>query len=175
MFLQSNLTEDEEKIIKLLQLDKKAMAFDYKIDDQVKSVVFKMYEFDNEQGWVPSTGGGTLIPKSESGRIGMTLEKSPDKVTFSLQDDEGTSSITAHSPVTIERQSTTEITAYLAEEKEIKYDVEIPMAIQAFTKGYFNGDLEVEDFNSPTQFKDDIFKHVYVATVTFSTTDPESN
>lgn len=170
MYLEpAQLTEEEEKIVDLLDRDVKQCIFDFSVDDMVQSVQFHVYQL-TEGAWSPASGGGSLAFSDAEGRLVLDFGDLREGLRAEVQ-SKSTGDSSAYEKETGEEPETSGLgwgTSVLRKRMEAVYEEEIPLAMQAFTA---EDTLTLYDpaevFEHPELYAQYGYE-VYVITVSFS-------
>nr|WP_326186262.1 hypothetical protein [uncultured Oscillibacter sp.] len=130
----AQLTEEEEKIVDLLDRDIRHCMFDFSVDDTLQSAQFQVYQLV-EGAWSPASGGGSLAFSDAEGRLILDFDDLRTGLRVAVQ-SKRTGDSSAYEKDTGEEPETSGLgrgTSVLRKRTEIAYEAEIPLAMQVFT------------------------------------------
>ncbi len=165
MYIQpAELTEQEQKIADLCEMDNSSHLFDFVVDDSVKSVQIKQYHLQGG-AWVEDENLFCGSEIGKSGRIAISYKDVlPRRPHVAVQSEDGLNVISPRSKVKIPKHqamSLSEITS----KTEITYDTEIPLLVQCLADG---NTVTVNSFFDLDRYTDKDYTAVYAVTATFS-------
>ncbi len=169
----AKLTEQEQNILNLLGTDNKDnLIADFKLDDNVKSMVVSQYRLEDGK-WDPESKSSSMFTDNE-GRFAISFERLSEGMRFALQSEKqkgsSTSHFTADDQMTDEQIALSKIgvgTTKLSNKTKIEYEKEIPLVLQVITsKNEIH--LVLDSFDNPENYADKNYEAVYMITVKFS-------
>ena len=167
MYIETaQLTDEAKGITELLGIDKNYDIYDFKLDDNVKSININLYELV-DGAWEKLSGGGYYAFDNSKGRIALGFDRIGDGMTIAIQSEDGVSS-TIHDSDIENEDNLGLTTSKLSEKKEIVYEEEIPLAIQIATSKNEISSYVVDYFYQPEEYEKFDYEHVYAITVEFS-------
>lgn len=164
----TTLTENEESIIKLLNVPNDSKIFDYTLDDTVKSIIITCHTLNEDINW-EEQGAMSDDIKASSGRIGITID---DGLQISIES--GSNGISSIKPELTELlnqpMNYTDATSWLSE-TSIEPDKEIPLLVKVYTDSNSIMSYDTTSYFNPEQLKGNDL--VIAVTVCFSTETTE--
>ena len=160
----AQLTEEEEKIARLLGLNTEQRIFDFELDETVKST-YRL--IDGE--WKLETGGGDQAFSDPDGRIALAFDRLDEGIRITMQSDHTGGSTEYKSE---RNEDLDEIgsfaTSVLSEKTEVYYEEEIPLAVQVITSNNQIMSYQVDYFHSPEEYEKLGYEGVFAITIRFS-------
>ena len=160
----AQLTEEEEKIARLLGLNTEQRIFDFELDETVKST-YRL--IDGE--WKLETGGGGQAFSDRDGRIALAFDRLDEGIRITMQSDHTGGSTEYKSE---RNEDLDEIgsfaTSVLSEKTEVYYEEEIPLAVQVITSNNQIMSYQVDYFHSPEEYEKLGYEGVFAITIRFS-------
>lgn len=164
---KAQLTEQEESIAELLGANSEQLIFDFKLDNNVKSIQVNTYELVNGE-WNLISGGGGRAFADNKGRLALDFENLAEELRIALQSEHSSGS-TQYSTEPIEDfTGMTQAASFLNDIAEIVYEQEIPLVIQILTTQNSVSTYNVESFYTPDKYEKHGYEHVYAITIKFS-------
>lgn len=164
----AQLTEEEERIAALLELNTKQRIFDFVLDETVQSIQVNTYRLIDGE-WKLETGGGGQAFSDAKGRIALGFERLDDGIRIAIQSEHTGGSTEYKSE---RNEDLAEIggfaTSILSEKKEFNYEEEIPLAVQVITSKNEIVSYQVDYFNSPKEYEKLGYEGVFAITIRFS-------
>lgn len=164
----AQLTKAEENIKKLLgNAHGCEYIFDFRLDDQVKSVEVNTYALE-DGAWKLISGGGGQSMDEKSGRIALKFDMLGADLRVAIQTGDEISASEFRSPEALENHGST-ATGFMPH-AEIEYGKEIPLAMQVNTSKTAIRALDPEGaFRNPEEIAEYGYERVCLLTVMFST------
>ena len=164
----TRLTQEEKQIVELVDGSSNCHIFDFQADKSLQSIRINTYQLEDGQ-WQPFSGGGSYAFEEKGGRLSLTTEKIPLGMRCALQGSSGFSSSKYASDLSEEAFEEMGIAiAYLSNPAEIRYEEEIPLAVQIFTTQDTIHSYDVSFFHTPEEYAKYGYEYVYAVTVLFS-------
>lgn len=167
---QAELTKKEQSIFDLMKLKGSSPIYDFAVDESAKTIQIRTYKLDNGK-WVICNSYGPGDLKDYNGRIAFRFDKIAHGISTMVQVGNNTSAATVSSGPPLKDYTGMGVaTCFLSTEETIKYEKEIPLAIQTaqdLTTGSHDSG-NVQQFFQPEMLSDASYKHVYAVTVMFS-------
>lgn len=162
---KAKLTDQEDKIAKLLGVDSEHIIYDFHLDNSVKRVQVNTYKLIDGE-WKLVYGGGGLDYRDAEGRLALGFKNLAKELRIAIQSENNSSTTqyTANLPEDFRWMSSA--TSSLSDRTEILYEKEIPLVIQILTSKNYVRSFPVEQFTTPEEYKD--YEHVYAITILFS-------
>ena len=164
----AQLTEEEENIAELLELNTKYRIFDFVLDDTVQSIQVNTYRLMDGE-WKLETGGGGQAFSDANGRIALGFERLDEGIRSAIQSEH----IGGATEYKSERsEDLKEIGGYatsvLSEKTEIVYEEEIPLVIQVITSKNEVAAYQPDYFHYPERYEELGYEGVFAVTIRFS-------
>ena len=164
----AQLTEEEEKIARLLGLNTEQRIFDFELDETVKSIQVNTYRLIDGE-WKLETGGGGQAFSDRDGRIALAFDRLDEGIRITMQSDHTGGSTEYKSE---RNEDLDEIgsfaTSVLSEKTEVYYEEEIPLAVQVITSNNQIMSYQVDYFHSPEEYEKLGYEGVFAITIRFS-------
>lgn len=160
----SKLTEEENDLVDLLNIDSRNLMYDFELDETVKTLQVNMYQLKDD-GWKMFARDNESF-KDESGRMALSFDKIIESYRIAIQSDSNTRSSEQLTKVLNENYEVE--TSSLKERKEIEYEKEIPIIIQVLSSEEISDSIEIDSFYSPEVYEDKEYDSIYAITVMFS-------
>lgn len=165
MLIESvDLTKEENSIVTLIGNSMDYKIYDYKVSDKVKTININYYKLDDEGKWVKS-GGSIMNSESLDGRIAISKSKINGQVDFSIQAEEGMSTLTTN-PEIFDNKEYNSKGIIWEENLEIVLEKEIPLMIEVKTNSNSIEGLGSTSFIESERLKG--YEYVFAVTITFS-------
>lgn len=165
MLIESvDLTKEENSIVTLIGNSMDYKIYDYKVSDKVKTININYYKLDDEGKWVKS-GGSIMNSESLDGRIAISKSKINGQVDFSIQAEEGMSTLTTN-PEILDNKKYNSKGIIWEENLEIVLEREIPLMIEVKTNSNSIEGLGSTSFIESERLKG--YEYVFAVTITFS-------
>lgn len=167
----AQLTQAEEDIMELLDMEGQQQIFDFKVGKEIRRIELNAYELVDGQ-WDLFLGGGGRAFTDTEGRMALRFEKIEEDLWEAIQ-SENHSGHTGWESTAVEDEGTSidgigRATAMLSNLQEIVYEEEIPLAIQIVTSGNEIRVFDTSYFFQPEKYEEYGYDHVYAVTVRFS-------
>lgn len=163
---RAELTEEEQNILDLVNVDKNPYLWDFTLDDTVKSMTTITYELVDGD-WNEVAYSSEQFEDLD-GRIALVFDNVADGVTTGVESESkgGSQSYAPEHDINFEGMAST--TSTLSNPYDIVYDEEIPLVIQIHTTSD-----SIKSTNPEYGFFEDLdnyknYEKVYAITVTFS-------
>lgn len=163
----AKLTEQEEKLTKLLGADGDQLIYDFKVDDTVQSMQVNTYELKNGV-WHLVVGGGGQTFEDAEGRLALSVEKLAEGIRIALQSEKKSGFTKYTINPTEELEGMSHATSTLNDLTEILYEKEIPLVIQVLTTQNAISAYNLEFFYRPEVYMKYDHEYVYAVTIKFS-------
>ena len=164
----AQLTEEEEKIARLLGLNTEQRIFDFELDETVKSIQVNTYRLIDGE-WKLETGGGGQAFSDRDGRIALAFDRLDEGIRITMQSDHTGGSTEYKSE---RNEDLDEIgsfaTSVLSEKTEVYYEEEIPLAVQVITSNNQIMSYQVDYFHSLEEYEKLGYEGVFAITIRFS-------
>lgn len=166
----AQLTKAEENIKKLLgNAHGCEYTFDFRLDDQVKSMQINTYALD-DGAWKLISGGGGQSLEKKSGRLALKFETLGQELRVAVQAGDEISASEFRSPEDMENHGSTATGSM--PHALIEYGKEIPLVMQVNTSKTAIRALDPEGaFRNPEELAGYGYERVCLLTVMFSTED----
>lgn len=172
MYLQTaELTEQETAILQLAGADLNEKIYDFRADASLRSVRLRIYLLQGD-GW-EQVSGTTLQEFEGGGRIAVTFDDLGAGHRFALQGKDAFSASAHRSDAPPDRTGTQMVTSWLSGCQELRYEEEIPLALQVCTAKNEVRSPDLSGFFQPEVYQD--YEFVYAVTVEFSRQTVEEN
>lgn len=164
----AQLTEEETDIVNLLGINQGQRIFDFKVDETVQVMNISVYELVDGQ-WDAFIGGhGGRVFTDSKGRIALTFDHLGDGIREALQSENYSGSTAMDIIRDPDPEGTSWATSLLSRQEEIRYEEEIPLAIQIVTNKNEIRSFDTSYFFHPEEYEQYGYDHVYAVTVLFS-------
>lgn len=164
----AQLTEEETDIVNLLGINQGQRIFDFKVDETVQVMNISVYELVDGQ-WDAFIGGhGSRVFTDSKGRIALTFDHLGDGIREGLQSENYSGSTAMNITREPDPEGTSWATSLLSHQEEIRYEEEIPLAIQIVTTKNEIRSFDTSYFFHPEEYEQYGYDHVYAVTVLFS-------
>lgn len=164
----AKLNEDETAIAKLLGADMDQHIYDYRADDELKSVRINAYELVDGK-WENCIGGGAMAVSGGEGRFALAFDVLPDGLRTAFQHGEESSASTWTAPQKLDITGMSRSSVRLEELSSFEYEEEIALMAQIITRKNEIKSLSPDEvLSSPEKIAEYGYDHVYLVTVTFS-------
>lgn len=164
----AQLTEEETDIVNLLGINQGQRIFDFKVDETVQVMNISVYELVDGQ-WDAFIGGhGSRVFTDSKGRIALTFDHLGDGIREALQSENYSGSTAMDIIRDPDPEGTSWATSLLSHQEEIRYEEEIPLAIQVVTTKNEIRSFDTSYFFHPEEYEQYGYDHVYAVTVLFS-------
>lgn len=164
----AQLTEEEEKIARLLGLNTEQRIFDFELDETVKSIQVNTYRLIDGE-WKLENGGGGQAFSDPDGRIALAFDRLDEGIRIAIQSEHTGGSTEYKSE---RNEDLDEIgsfaTSVLSEKIEFDYEEEIPLAVQVITSNNQIMSYQVDYFHSPEEYEKLGYEGVFAITIRFS-------
>ena len=168
MYLKKvELTKAEEGIAKLLgAANGSELIYDFKVDENVRSISVNSYELIDGK-WELISGGGGYAMNEKTGRIALRFENlgAGMRVAMQLGDD---FTATEHK-TQLPDDNMSRASAMMTDQTQVIYGEEIPLVMQISTDKNEVRSFLPEEFHDPGRIAEFGYEHVYAVTVMFST------
>ncbi len=165
MYLQmADLTEQETALLQLVGADRNEKIYDFRADASLRSVRLRLYLLQGD-GW-EQVGDTTLQEFEGGGRIAVTFDDLGAGHRFALQGKDAFSASAHRSDAPPDRTGTQMVTSWLSQRQELRYEEEIPLALQVCTEKNEVRSPDLSGFFQPEVYQD--YEFVYAVTVEFS-------
>ncbi len=161
------LTEEEENIAELLGANTDDLIYDFVLDETVKTIQINTYELKDGK-WNLVSGGGGQAFKDMSGRLALSFDNLAEGLRTAIQSENSGGFTKYESEPEEEQKDMMRGTSTLNETKEVVYEQEIPLVIQAHTSGNSINNYPVDYYFTPEQYELQGYNYVYAITVMFS-------
>lgn len=166
---KAELSQQETQLLELISQKDTNAIFDYCVDDKVKSVTVMCYELGENGDWI-NHGGGSYPIDREKGRIAVSLNNIGEKFRVGIEKEDGIVFSEHNFNESIDISNLFENTSIINSE-EIKYEKEIPVAMQIITSSESVMNNAIKYFYEPQKLLEQKYKYVYAITVEFSETE----
>lgn len=167
----AQLTEEETDIVNLLGINQGQRIFDFKVDETVQVMNISVYELVDGQ-WDAFIGGqehsNGRVFTDPKGRIALTFDHLGDGIREALQSENYSGSTAMDIIRDPDPEGTSWATSLLSHQEEIRYEEEIPLAIQVVTTKNEIRSFDTSYFFHPEEYEQYGYDHVYAVTVLFS-------
>lgn len=167
----AQLTEEETDIVNLLGINQGQRIFDFKVDETVQVMNISVYELVDGQ-WDAFIGGqehsNGRVFTDPKGRIALTFDHLGDGIREGLQSENYSGSTAMDITRAPDPEGTNWATSLLSRQEEIRYEEEIPLAIQIVTTKNEIRSFDTSYFFHPEEYEQYGYDHVYAVTVLFS-------
>lgn len=167
----AQLTEEETNIVQLLGFNLEQKIFDFKVDETVQVMNISVYELVDGQ-WDAFIGGqehsNGRVFTDPKGRIALTFDHLGDGIREALQSENYSGSTAMDIIRDPDPEGTSWATSLLSRQEEIRYEEEIPLAIQIVTTKNEIRSFDTSYFFHPEEYEQYGYDHVYAVTVMFS-------
>lgn len=164
---KAQLSEQEESIAKLLGANSEQLIYDFKLDNNVKSVQINTYELING-AWKLVSGGGGKAFSDDKGRLALDFGNLAEGLRVAFQSEHSSSSTRCSTEPTEDFTGMSRATSILNDLTEITYEQEIPLVIQILTAQNSVSSYNVEYFFTPDKYEKHGYEHIYAITIRFS-------
>ena len=164
---KAQLSVQEENIAKLLGANSEHLIYDFKLDDNVKSVQINTYELING-AWKMVSGGGGQAFSDYKGRLALGFENLAEGLRVALQSEHSSGSTQFSTEPTEDFAGMARATSILNDQTEITYEQEIPLVIQISTSQNSVSSYDVKYFFTPEEYEKHGYEHIYAITIRFS-------
>ena len=165
----ARLTQAEQDMVDLLGA-KNQMILDFQVDGFVRSLCISVYELVDGQ-WDPFIGGGSGNGRAfqdPEGRIALDFDYLEEGIREALQSEHHNGSTTMEYIRDPDPEGTHRATSLLNQQQEIRYEEEIPLAIQIVTTQNEIRSFDTSYFYQPEEYEKYGYEHVYAVTICFS-------
>lgn len=140
--------------------------YDFKLDNNVRSVQVNTYELING-AWKLVSGGGQAF-SDDKGRLALGFENLAQGLRVALQSEHNSGSTQYSTEPTEDFTGMARATSILNDLTEITYEQEIPLVIQILTAQNSVSSYNVEYFFTPDEYEKHGYEHIYAITIRFS-------
>ena len=161
----AQLNEDEGDIIELLGIKSGFNVFDFKVDDNVKSIQINTYELVDGK-WDLMVGGGGQSFSDVEGRIALSYDYIANGLRTAVQSEKSGGSNSYDLAEKYDFNNLAKTESVLSSETVIEYEKEIPLVIQMFTSQNGGISFGLDSYFMPESIKG--YEKVYSVTVMFS-------
>ena len=163
----AQLNKDEENMAELLGEGlEDNLIFDFELDETVQSMQVAVYELIDGQ-WDPISDGYLAFTDTK-GRIALGFDKLCDGYRVATQSEKHSGSTKYGTFAEEDTSIMGYATSILTEKAELVYDKEQPLAVQIMTSKNEIHSYTVEYFNTPEEYSQYGYEHVYAITIAFS-------
>lgn len=163
----AELTEEELAIVDLMGIDMERKIYDFKVDETVQRISINAYELIDGK-WDLFFGGGGRVFTDTEGRMLLDFENLEEGLRESIQSENCNGSTSWKSDAWEDLSGTQRATSLLAQQTEIVYEQEIPLAVQIVTTKNEIRSYDPSFFFHPEDYEKYGYDHVYAVTVLFS-------
>lgn len=168
MYIQpAQLTEEEQNIAKLADLNMNSTLFDFHVDETVRTMDIRAYELIDGEWDIFYGGGGQTLTGTE-GRIYLDFDRIAEGIRVAIQSENLNGSDSWKAIVEDEPAGTSRATSLLSQQEEIVYGQEIPLAVQIVTTKNEIRSYDPSYYFHPEDYAKYGYEHVYAITVLFS-------
>ena len=170
MYIQkAKLSKAEESIVKLLGAGSGSeLIYDFKLDENVRSISVSSYELVDGQ-WQVITGGGGLAFEEKEGRLALQFDRIGEELRVAIQGGDGYFSANKYTTELEEEGNLGHASASLVDRAQVEYGKEIPLAVQIVTAQSEIRSFASDYFFTPEEYAQYGYEHVYAITVMFDT------
>lgn len=160
------LTQDEENIRKLLDLNPQAYIFDFQVDKPLQSADISVYRLQNGN-WELLMSDNNLFTQDLQGRFAFSFDPLNLEFQVSTQSkySNGTSRFCVDTPKDF--TPTTQCSTALTTPTEIVYGKEIPLVLHVLTSKNSIVSYSIENFYTPEVYTRYDDEQVYAVTIMF--------
>lgn len=164
---KAELSSQEADLAKLLGVGENQNIFDFKLDDTVQTVQINAYQL-NDGNWELIAGGGGRQFSDPGGRLALRFDKISEGMRAAIQSEheDGATEYTTEQASATPGMSRT--TSMLDDLTEIRYEEEIPLAVQVCTTKDTVYSYDVTYFFTPEEYEKYDYEEVYAITILFS-------
>lgn len=167
MYIEAaQLSKQEKDILELLGTNNEQLIYDFKLDNDVKSLQINTYELINGT-WKISSGSDHAFSDNK-GRFVLKFENLAKGLRVAFQGEYKNGASEYSSETEEDFTGMSRATATLNNLTEITYEQEIPLAVQILTAQNIVSAYNVEAFFTPEKYEKNGYEHVYAITIRFS-------
>ena len=157
----AKLTDQESKIVKLVQDNHSNAIFDFTVDQDVRSFSTTCWQLDEKGKWAAIHTMNNPVTTQSGDRIAISFDNIGDGMRLGIQNggDVSANELNTNQNVNIEGMSKT--TSLASSAAKIEYEKEIPLAMQIITSKQEVMSYEVDSFYTPEKYQDLEYEHVY--------------
>ena len=167
----AQLTQAEQDMVDLPGA-KNQMLLDFRVDETIQSLCISVYELVDGQ-WDPFIGGGRgngWAFEAPEGRMALDFDHLGEGVRVALahQDGQYSGSTAMEYIRDPDPEGTHRATSLLNQQQEIRYEEEVPLAIQIVTTRNEIRSFDTSCFYQPEEYAKYGYEHIYAVTICFS-------
>lgn len=164
---KAELSSQEADLAKLLDVGENQKIYDFKLDDTVQTVQINTYHL-KDGTWELIAGGGGQQFSDSRGRLALRFDKISEGLRVAIQSEHEDGATEYTTEQAKEAPGMSRTTSMLDDLTEIRYDQEIPLAVQICTKKNEVYSYDVTCFYSPEEYAKHDYEEVYAITILFS-------
>lgn len=164
---KAELSSQETDLATLLGVGENQKIFDFKLDDTVQTVQINAYQL-KDGNWELIAGGGGQQFSDPRGRLALRFDKISEGMRAAIQSEHENGATEYTTEQTGETPGMSRTTSMLDDLTEIRYEEEIPLAVQVCTTKDKVYSYDVTCFFTPEEYEKYDYEEVYAITILFS-------